>query len=197
MQRRHHYEQAFEQYLRARRVPYVAVDEARRALLPEGARLTVQEGGRARAIKSFDMVLYGEWDNLLVEVKGRRIAPSRAARADRPIRPSKGSLQSWVTLEDVESLRTWEGLFGQGFVGAFLFVYWCDEQPPLPLFEEIFEFRGRWYAIRLITLREYESAMRPRSQRWGTVHVPSAAFDRASRPLLASGGVLYRPAETE
>jgi hypothetical protein len=33
-QRRHHYERAFEELLRRRRVPYVAVDESRRALLP-------------------------------------------------------------------------------------------------------------------------------------------------------------------
>ncbi|MFN0134125.1 MAG: HYExAFE family protein [Phycisphaerales bacterium] len=194
MQRRHHYEQAFEQYLRARRVPYVAVDEARRALLPDSARLTVADADGSRAIKSFDMVLYGPTDNLLVEIKGRRIVPGRRGSPDRPTRATRSTLQSWVTLEDVQSLRTWEVLFGEGFVGAFLFVYWCDEQPPLPLFEEIFEFRGRWYAIRCITLREYEGAMRTRSQRWKTVHVPTAAFERASRPLFAHDGALFQPA---
>ena len=33
-QRRHHYEAAFEGYLRQRRIPYVAVDEAKKSLLP-------------------------------------------------------------------------------------------------------------------------------------------------------------------
>lgn len=33
-----HYERAFEAYLRAHRIPYVAVDEARRALVPAMAR---------------------------------------------------------------------------------------------------------------------------------------------------------------
>src|SRR5688572_22372104 len=33
-QRRFHYEQAFEHFLRANRVPYVAVDEAKKALMP-------------------------------------------------------------------------------------------------------------------------------------------------------------------
>ena len=38
-QRRFHYEQAFEHYLRANRVPYVAVDEAKKALAEVQARL--------------------------------------------------------------------------------------------------------------------------------------------------------------
>jgi hypothetical protein len=44
-QRRHHYEAAFEQYLRATRVPYVAVDEAKKALLPGAADFHVVEAG--------------------------------------------------------------------------------------------------------------------------------------------------------
>ena len=35
-QRRFHYEQAFEHYLRANAIPYVAVDEAKRALSGQG-----------------------------------------------------------------------------------------------------------------------------------------------------------------
>lgn len=37
-QRRHHYEQAFEAFLREERIPYVAVNEARKALLPGAGR---------------------------------------------------------------------------------------------------------------------------------------------------------------
>ena len=33
-QRRFHYEQAFEHFLRANRVPYLVVDEAKKTLLP-------------------------------------------------------------------------------------------------------------------------------------------------------------------
>ena len=35
-QRRFHYVQAFEHYLRANRIPYVAVDEAKKSLIPLG-----------------------------------------------------------------------------------------------------------------------------------------------------------------
>lgn len=204
-QRRHHYEHAFEEFLRSRRIPYVAVDEAKKALIPDGQAWNVVEGeaGGAvkRSLKSFDFVLYGEGSNLLVEVKGRRISPvrrNRPARAtspdedllgplrsDRPMPPPRRSrLDSWVTLEDVESLSRWERLFGPEFEAAFVFVYWCDDQPPDALFDEIFDHAGRWYSLRAVTLREYAAAMKTRSPRWRTVHIPIAAFDRISRPLV-------------
>lgn len=198
-QRRHHYEVAFEDYLRRRRVPYVAVDEAKKALLPEGAPLRLGlgpagPGGPAgpagpgagaspagRSLKSFDFVLYaGAEGNLLLEVKGRRVA-SRSPTA-------RARLESWVTLDDLESLSAWEALFGPGFSAAFAFVYWCQDQPPDALFQEVFEHRGRWYAVRAITLRAYRSALVTRSARWRTVHVPTSAFERLSGPLTPRAG---------
>lgn len=175
MQRRHHYEQALEHYLRLNRIPYVAVDEARKALIPDGPETRLREDG-APALKSFDLVIYSEETNLLAEVKGRRVSfgPSRSRR-----------LECWATQDDVASLREWERLFGEGFKAAFLFVYWCEEQPPAPLFEEIFEYRGRWYAIRVILAADYARAMRTRSPRWGTVDLAAADFDRLSRPFHA------------
>lgn len=190
-QRRHHYEQAFEEYLRARRIPYVAVDEAKKALLPPGVRLGSPgaEGVPQGSLKSFDFVIYGQASNLLLEVKGRRVGRSRRGldspgshglipRARRAAR-----LESWVTLDDVNSLKAWEGLFGQGFEAAFAFVYWCDEQPPDALFQEVFEHRGRWYAIRTVRLADYAQSMRTRSVRWGTVHLPPQTYERVSHPL--------------
>jgi hypothetical protein len=199
VQRRHHYEQAFEEYLRQRRVPYVAVDEAKKALLPESASLRVHRttddqnadetaSDSERALKSFDLVVYGESEHLLVEVKGRKIAPRalRGKRAPNPERAQgrpKTRLENWATEDDVWSLGVWESLFGHGFVAVLVFIYWCDEQPPAPLFEEIFEFHGRWYAVRAVRVQEYARAMRPRSSRWRTVHLPQSEFDRISGPL--------------
>jgi hypothetical protein len=44
--RDNHYEAAFEEYLRARGIPYVAVDEARRSLMADG-----------ESIKSLDFIV--------------------------------------------------------------------------------------------------------------------------------------------
>lgn len=180
----------------------MAVDEAKKALLPENASLTVLEhqgtGAPApsppKSLKSFDFVLYGRGMNLLVEVKGRRIGrPRRRASAElarllgaerKP--PPRARLDSWVTYDDVESLTRWQTLFGPEFEAAFVFVYWCEEQPPDALFEEICEHRGRWYAIRAVTLGAYARSMKVRSPRWRTVHVPPSVFERISRPLAGS-----------
>ena len=67
--RDNHYEAAFEEYLRSKGVPYVAVDEAKRSLLSDGA-----------SIKSLDFIVSGKanvssWPvsvSWLIDVKGRR-----------------------------------------------------------------------------------------------------------------------------
>ena len=188
-QRRHHYEQAFESYLRDRRVPYVSVHDARKVLLPEpsGERMTNSGAMSDATLKSFDFVIYGDARNLLVEVKGRKIVRP-AARRDQPHRPATTRLQCWVTQDDVTSLQRWEGLFGPGFEAVFVFMYWCDDLPPRPLFEDIYEFRDRWYAVRVVDVSSYAAAMRPRSARWKTVHLPTAVFDRISGPLIGWDG---------
>lgn len=197
-QRRHHYERAFEWFLRSRRIPYVAVDEARKALLPDSASLRVETIGNAKtddakpeasALKSFDFVIYGEAGaNLLIDIKGRRVGSSRSTKGDAAL--LAGRLESWVTMDDVDSLRTWESLFGAGFQAAFIFVYWCDRQPPDALFQEIFEYRGVWYALRAVTLRAYAEHMKIRSPRWKTVDVPRGAFERITQPFAPSPSAL-------
>lgn len=185
-QRRHHYERAFEHYLRLTRAPYVAVDEARKALLPERARLEVASGGGPpESLKSFDFVVYGEGTNLLVEIKGRKVP--RRARSPRA-GEGRGRLECWVSRDDVEALGVWRRLFGPEFEPVFVFVYWCDEHPPDGLFQEVFTYQGRWYAVRAVTLDDYAGAMKTRSPRWRTVDLPAAAFDRLSRPFRPGRG---------
>lgn len=163
-QRRFHYDGAFEHYLRANAIPYVVVDEAKRALSGRG----VPEG-----LKSFDFVVYSaSGPNLLVDVKGRKHS-GRTGRA----------LQNWVTRDDVRCLNQWRGIFGDGFEAAFAFLFWCDQQPPDALFHEIFTFGERWYAVQAVTLDAYQQHMTPRSAKWDTVSLPAKAFEQVAQPL--------------
>jgi hypothetical protein len=224
-QRFHHYELAFEEYLRARRIPYVAVDEAKKALLPDGRLFCEDHAGpepTRAALKSFDFVLYGQGSNLLVEIKGRRLGSGggasgsgasgggtggvnggggglasasagwHAASAPTVSRPgTKGRgdrrrarrMENWVTQDDLDSLSRWERLFGPTFEAIFVFIYWCEEQPPDALFQEIFEHRGRWYALRAVRVRDYQRSMRTRSPRWRTMHLSPSVFEQISAPL--------------
>jgi hypothetical protein len=160
-----HYEGAFEDYLRRRGLPYVAVDEAKKALFA-GAKL-----------KSFDFVVYRPaGENLLVDVKGRLCQPPAAGRATP-------SLQNWVTREDVDDLRQWEEIFGAGFRAVFLFVYCWPGRPEQSPFADIFNYSDKWYATLGLTVADYRGAMRLRSAKWGTVHLPAADFRRLARPF--------------
>ena len=88
-----------------------------------------------------------------------------------------------MTADDVDSLAKWAELFGQGFEGAFAFLFWCDAQPPDALFHEIFEFGDKWYAVLAVKLTDYQPHARKRSEKWGTVSIPAKAFNKISHPL--------------
>lgn len=179
-QRRHHYEHAFERFLRDRRVPYISVDEAKKSLLPEGAGLNADRAdGSPAKLKNFDFVIYGDGGNMLVEVKGRRLPRVRLKDGT----PAKPRMESWVTLDDIEALRRWGALFGPAFEPTFVFMYWCDDVPPDGLFVETIAHRDRWYTLRCIDLDSYARAMRVRSPKWGTVCLSSDDFERLSRPF--------------
>ena len=188
-QRRHHYERAFEGLLRSRRVPYIAVDEARRTLLPEAARSCPDlgpEGSGGGGIKNFDFVVYGRDRQLLVDVKGRKVARRSASQTSLWVE-STGRLETWVTEDDVRSLAHWQAMFGSGYEAAFLFLYWWEAQPPDGLFDDVFEQGGRWYAARVVRLEDYAARMTVRSPKWRTVHLSRSDFDRVSTPFRAIG----------
>ncbi len=118
--------------MRERGIPYVAVDEAKRALFAN-ARL-----------KSFDFVVYSKnGPNLLIDVKGR----SRRNRSDR------AGYETWATEHDVNDLMEWEQVFGEGFKAVLMFVYWIDQ--PLSVNADAFQHRDKWYLIMGIDLAEY------------------------------------------
>lgn len=153
-----HYEGAFEDYLRRRGLPYIAVDEAKKALFA-GAKL-----------KSFDFVVYRPTGrNLLVDVKGR------ICRGE--------TLQNWATREDIDDLRQWEDIFGTGFQAIFVFAYLWIERPETSPFGDLFSFQDRWYSMLAISVSDYRAHMRARSEAWGTVHLPAADFRRLAKPF--------------
>jgi hypothetical protein len=166
MDRSNHYETAFEAYLRWQGVRFVPVDEARRARL----------GGVA--VKSADfLVVASDAARLVVDVKGRRFP------GGRPGRPRK-TWPNWSEAEDVDGLESWAERLGEDYQGVLAFVYHIV--PPFAVPEgtiDRFAFRDREYLVRAVAAQDYRPVMRPRSQSWGTVHLPSAEFRRLVRPF--------------
>jgi hypothetical protein len=163
--RRHiHYEAAFEDYLRSQGLPYIAVDEHKKAIF-SGAR-----------IKSFDFLLYcppgATW---LVDVKGRKFPYDAAGR--------KHYWENWVTCDDLEGLAQWQRVFGEGFEANLVFAYWLtgpDGQLPSA---HVHSFRNEHYSFLCIPLDDYRRHCRHRSSKWRTVSVPTAVFRELARPI--------------
>lgn len=158
-----HYEAAFENYLRSRQIPYVAVDEAKRAAF------------RDAKLKSFDFIVYSSGDaNWLVDVKGRRWAARQGQR--------KPSWENWVTQADLDGLQQWETVFGVGFRALLVFAYGLQTEAEPPA-EVVHRFRDERYVFAGVPLEVYRMHARVRSPKWGTVNMPTAEFARHVRPL--------------
>jgi len=156
-----HYEAAFEDYLRSRGLPYVAVDETKKAIFANAS------------VKSFDFLVYsGAGRNLLVDVKGRKFPDSAAGRA----RSSSRAWENWITQQDVDGLGQWESVFGRDFRAVLVFAYWLQGPPQRAPFDDVHFFREKAYGFVGIGLDRYVVGARPRSAKWGTITMPTAEF---------------------
>lgn len=154
MRRNNHYEAAFEHLLRTRGLPYVPVDEARRALFASAD------------LKSFDFVVYlPDRRNLLIDVKGRRARHG----------PRGWQYDCWVSRGDLDALATWQEVFGRDFAAALVFAFHLADPDAVGLFEP-FAFRNRHYRFYAAYLDDYRPYVKPRSASWDTVTIPRKVF---------------------
>jgi hypothetical protein len=169
--RTNHYDAAFEGYLRCLGVPFVVVDEARRARLNQ------------ISLKSMDFIVTAPGNrNLLVDVKGRRFPSGCGSDRTR----SGHKWENWATKDDLDSLLRWQDVFGDGFRAMLVFAYdLLDARAADELTGDIgigseaaraFAFRGRVYSFFGVWVDEYKTAMHARSQSWETVSVPSLQY---------------------
>lgn len=167
--RSNHYEAAFEEYLRARRAPYVAVDETRRSLLP----FDLPEDA-AGSLKSLDFIVTSSsGETWLVDVKGRNFPSGRQRRF----------WKNWSTEDDVASLGRWQNLFAGRFQSLLVFAYnVIEEAAPLPE-DRLYVFRDARYAFLAVRLEHYAAYAKLISPKWRTLAMPSAEFRRWAQPM--------------
>jgi len=176
--RDNHYERAFEAYLRAYRVPYVAVDEQRRSLFG------------ADSLKSLDFIVSppGLSGPLLIDVKGRRFPSGGAASAGG--RGARQYWKNWTTRDDVRSLARWRRLFGESATSLLTFAYdVCGDLAPSDA-RDLFACQGRIYGFVGIRLEQYVGAAKTLSPKWDTIAMPAAQFRRQARPLAEFLGLV-------
>lgn len=160
-----HYEAAFEDYLRSRKVPYVPVDEAKRAIFA-GDKL-----------KSFDFLVYpGGRRHWIVDVKGRHF----------PYMTTKGTKrywENWVAKADLEGLTEWQSVFGEEFEARFVFAYLLEGPPDRWPQVRPHAYLGNEYAFMTVKLVDYLKYCRPRSPKWQTVAMSRERFCEIARPV--------------
>ncbi len=180
------YEAAFEAWLRARRLPYVAVNESRRApdhdparlapLAPQATGASGAANSHAAAnpsLKSVDFIVSASRQTWLIDVKGRRFPAGRRRQYWR----------NWSTRDDLRSLARWQSLFGASARAAFVFAYRVEGgRAPLPT-DQLWVFRGRLYGFVGIALADYVTWSRPISPQWDTWAVPGRVFRQHALPL--------------
>ncbi len=162
MIRSNHYDAAFEAWLRDQRLPYLAVDETKRALLSQ------------QSLKSPDFLVQSpSLGRIVIDVKGRK----------QEIGSQMRRWENWATADDLSSLDAWESIFGTQFRSLLVFAYELSagaddaEQPTM------LEFRGRRYSFHGVWAADYRRAMRQRSGRWETVWLPGAVYRELRFPL--------------
>ena len=171
MHRHIHYEAAFEDYLRSRGIPYVPVDETRKAIF-SGTR-----------IKSFDFLIYpADTKPWIVDVKGRKF-PYIADTG------SKRYWENWVTQDDLASLTEWASVFSDEFEARFVFAYLLSGPPDRWPNAPPHTYRGESYAFVSVKQSDYAACCRKRSDRWDTVSAPLAEFRRIISPVGSGGRV--------
>ena len=142
---------------------YVAVDEARRSLVPDGS------------LKSLDFIVSPPsgpaW---LVDVKGRRF-------------PSGDEHQqywkNWSTRDDLRSLAAWQRHFGDGFLPLLVFAYHLVGAGRRCRPSSCSSFAARTTALSAVRLADFVPHARPLSDRWDTVAMPVGEFRRSARSL--------------
>lgn len=161
--RDNHYERAFAEYLRGRKVPCIGVDEVRRSESPLGP------------LKSLDYIVSPPTGDAawLVDIKGRRFPAGRGRQY----------WKNWSTSGDLEGLSRWETHFGPRFHGLLVFAYHLvSDLAPVPP-EAVFPYQERLYAFVGIRLDLYMAWAHVISPKWDTVAMPAARFRELAAPL--------------
>jgi hypothetical protein len=168
--RHHHYEAAFEALLREERIPYVAVDEKRRALVAQSlgsSSLGASSTGKD-SLKSVDFLVSPPGpESYLVDIKGRQFPSGRQ---------HKQYWRNWSTRDDLRSLAEWARYFGAGFTPLLVFGFeLVADRSPVPV-EDLWHYQNRTYGFVAVPLADYWRSARTLSARWDTVSMPAAQF---------------------
>ena|ERR1035437_4070089 len=65
----------------------------------------------------------------------------------------------------------------------FLFMFHWPGTPETAPLKDLLMYQDKWYGMLGISVADYREFMRPRSEAWGTVHLPMKDFRRLAKPF--------------
>jgi hypothetical protein len=156
-----HYERAFKNWLIDNSVPYIVVDEHKRAAFSR------------RKVKSFDFLVYSRSEQILIaEVKGRKFTGNSFAKMT--------GFECWVTTDDVNGLASWQQVFGPSHHAIFVFAYRIEKVDVDFDGRKVFDFDANRYVFFIVSLENYKRFMKPRSPKWRTLTLPADKFRKCA-----------------
>ena len=163
------YENVFQAWLDDNFLKNIAIDQCKRKIFARNN------------IKSFDFLVYPKSEDfaisiVLAEVKGRKFTGTTLA--------GKRSFQSWVTMDDVRGLVSWQDIFAcqNPCQAAFVFVYKFDQIDVESDGQDVYQYGDDNYLIYVVELANYQDRMKVRSPKWQTVYLPAKDFRCLSVP---------------
>lgn len=164
------YEKVFEEIIRACEIPYIAINEAKRAVV-EGKK-----------IKSLDFIVASKLGVYLLDIKGKTFPYGWPHR----LITSRDYWENWVHKGDLEGMELWSNLFGSKKVQSLLvFIYKILKQDELDNFIDYVEMHNIYYGFVAIPTFLYRRHWKQRSTAQGFIamYVSKTKFPGLVRPL--------------
>ncbi|MGH9922512.1 MAG: HYExAFE family protein [Nitrososphaerales archaeon] len=161
------YENMFEALLREKQLPYIAINEAKRAVVNN------------KRIKSFDFIVSSKNGVFLIDIKGKQFPYGKGLR-------ETDYWENWIHDDDLDGLELWERIFRSNTAkGLLVFPYKIKFEKHINEFRCKFKFKNYWYGLVAVTPKEYRNNSKIRSSK-GQVHaiyISRKLFPKVARPL--------------
>ncbi|MGH9909394.1 MAG: HYExAFE family protein [Nitrososphaerales archaeon] len=164
------YEKVFEEIIRTCEIPYIAINEAKRAVV------------RGKKIKSLDFIVASKNGIYLLDIKGKTFPYGWPKRSIGP----RDYWENWVHKDDLEGMELWSKLFESRKVQSLLvFVYKIVKKDELEKFVDYVKMQNTYYGFVAIPASVYKQHWKQRSKAPGftAMYISRSEFPRFVKPF--------------
>ena len=164
------YENGIEFILRKSNINYIATDETKCGLKPNGGKL-----------KNFDAIINSS-STYLVDFKGKqcRYFKKKSGKWDDNV------FENWIGKNAIESLLDWKSIFkkrGCDVTALLVYIYKIHLDKDYSLFKDRFTHKGIHYGVVAIKASDYKKHWKPRSGIKNAMNISRGKFSTLVKPL--------------